>query len=78
MTTVVIVAAIVLVVAVCVWFFVGRSSEAAAAHGRADDRAPSQRTFGDVNDRPGDPGAEGQGVAGAGQIVPGPTDDRSR
>lgn len=78
MTAVVIVAAIVLVVAVSTWFVVGRSSEAAAEHGREEDRAPSQQMFGDVNDRPGDPGSEGQGVAGAGQIVPGPTPERDR
>ena len=73
MTVAVIIVAIVLAVAVCAWFFVGRSSEEAAEHGRTEQRSASQMTFGDVNDRPGGPGAEADGVVGPGQIAPGPT-----
>jgi len=72
MTAVVIIAAIVLTAAVCAWFFLGRSSENAADHRGVHERTTSEQMFGDVDDRPGDPGSEGQGVAGAGEVVPGP------
>ncbi|MBI5090474.1 MAG: hypothetical protein HZB15_16890 [Actinobacteria bacterium] len=67
----------VVVVALVVRFFVGQNPEDASNAGRGGRRGRSREMFGAVNDRPGSPGAEAQGVAGPGQIVPGPSAEAS-
>lgn len=73
MTNVVIVVSLVLVAAVVLWFvLVRRHPENAAGHAEPA-RAGAAQFFGDVNDRPGSPGAEDDGVAAPGQPAPGPS-----
>ncbi|WP_162941647.1 hypothetical protein [Desertimonas flava] len=71
MTTAVIVVAIAVTIAVVAWFLLNRQHPETAAGHDEPDRHGSAQFFGDVNDRPGDPGAEADGVAGPGQPAPG-------
>jgi hypothetical protein len=72
-SVIVVVAGIIAVVAVIAWFLFRRNDpEDAASHG-TPDRTGSALYHGDVNDRPGGPGAEADGVAGPGEPVPGPS-----
>lgn len=64
--------AILLVIAVVTYFMTSRHPEETATH-EPVEREGSALFHGDVNDRPGGPGAEADGVAGAGQPVPGPS-----
>jgi hypothetical protein len=68
----VIVLAVVAVVAFIVWGFRTRHPESAAGHS-TNDPTTSTELFSEVYDRPAGPGAEADGVAGPGQIVPGPS-----
>ncbi len=65
--------AIVLTLAVLVYFVVNRQHPEAAAGNDASDPSSSTMRFGNADDRPGDPGAEADGVAGRGQPAPGPS-----
>jgi hypothetical protein len=70
---IVVVLGIIAVLAVVGWFLFRRNEpENAASHG-SPDRTGSALYYGDVNDRPGGPGAEADGVAGPGEPVPGPS-----
>jgi hypothetical protein len=70
---IVVVLGIVAVAALIGWFLFRRNEpEDAASHG-TPDRIGSDLYYGDVNDRPGSPGAEADGVAGPGEPVPGPS-----
>ena len=70
---IVVVLGIIAVLAVVGWFLFRRNEpENAASHG-SPDRTGSTLYYGDVNDRPGGPGAEADGVAGPGEPVPGPS-----
>ena len=72
-STIVVVLGIVAVAALIGWFLFRRNEpEDAASHG-TPDRIGSDLYCGDVNDRPGSPGAEADGVAGPGEPVPGPS-----
>lgn len=73
MTTIVIVLGVALLFATVGYFgFARKHPEDAAGHDTAD---PSSSTeyFGNPHDRPAGPGAEADGVAGDGQIAPGPS-----
>ena len=71
MTTLVIIASIVVVVAVLAWFVLARNHpENAASHGRREV-SPSEQMFGAVHDRPGSPGAEDDAVPSPGEVAPG-------
>jgi hypothetical protein len=72
MAWVVVIVAVVGVIALVAYFVVARHPEEAAS-GPPDRSDQSTEMFGEVHDRPGSPGAEGQGVADRGQIVPGPS-----
>lgn len=67
-----IVLAVVLAVAVVVWFFANRKHPEDASGHRQQPRTGSAQYHGDVDDRPAGPGAEADGVAGPGQPTPGP------
>jgi len=73
---VVIVIGIVLVVVVVGWFVASRRNpEDAADHRSTPARTGSAEFFGDVNDRPGSPGAEAMDVPERGSPAPGPGAD---
>jgi hypothetical protein len=64
---------VVAVVAVVSWFLLHRNDPEDAASHPEPARTGSALYHGDVNDRPGGPGAEADGVAGPGEPVPGPS-----
>jgi hypothetical protein len=81
MATVVVIVGLVLVLGTLGWFVLARKHPENAAglkpasHETDGHASASREFFGEVNDRPGSPGAEAQGVADRGQIVPGPSAD---
>jgi len=75
MTVAVIVLAIVLTVGVVAWFVLNRKNPENAASHSEPDRHGSALLHGDVSERPAGPGAEADGVAGAGSPAPGPSAD---
>jgi len=77
MRWIVIAIACVLVIAAVLAFFVSRNRPENASSHDEPDRAGSSLMYGDVNDRPGGPGAEDDGVAGRGQPAPGPSAESS-
>jgi hypothetical protein len=71
----VIVIAAVSTAALLGWFVMNRKHPEAASGHRDPQREESStdRHHSDVNDRPAGPGAEADGVAGRGQVAPGPS-----
>jgi len=70
---VVVIVGVVAVVAVVGWFLFRRNDPEDAAGHPEPERTGSALYHGDVDDRPAGPGAEADGVAGAGEPVPGPS-----
>jgi hypothetical protein len=70
---VVVIVGIAAVVVLVGWFFLHRNDPEDAAGHPEPDRTGSAQYFGDVDDRPGGPGAEADGVAGPGEPVSGPS-----
>src|SRR3954454_15004122 len=65
--------ACLLVVGSVLYFILVRNRPENASGHSEPDRVGSAWMYGDVNDRPGGPGSEDDGVAGPGQVVPGPS-----
>lgn len=73
MGLVVAIVAVVLVAALIIWFVATRQHPERAATHTDLPAGESTSLFGRTDDRPGGPGLEADGVAGAGQPAPGPS-----
>ena len=73
MSTAVAVIAVVVVLALLVWFVMTRQHPEAASSHQDPDRVGSPLMHGDPDDRPAGPGAEDEYVSGDGRIGPGPS-----